>query len=887
MSLWTYCRGGGLKMRSEHRGVFEGQVRIREESRNAVLSQGMMNVLNFIFQIVISQASAWAFVHIFTTAFELEISEIPFFFLTLAISIIMLLLVRGAKAGIVLLIIFMIIGAAVLFIHRDKVIAECAGLYVRVIRAFTSYYGYVSEVDLDIETSYNVTNVMVCFAFLPIWQVSYSYGKHTYPSLLTIFLLLPLFLCVLGGQNPSLLSVTVMALCILALYFTCMTESINTDHEMTDRVRKRIRFILIILAVILTSAFMTAAAFVIYPRISNAFNDASAVYTSHFFRDLLADIPGNPFDISKTGLSEGELQRAGSVVQTGETAFSLSYEKDNPRVTYFRSFTGDAYTGSRWAAAETELPSSLFPANVTYPSIYHPNVNTNHDGYRNPLLYYPASYLSSIYRTADRENTLTITDRSGGGNYFYMPYCVRGKITSGQSTASFKVYSDLYAIGSASEVSYPVYTPGSLVDVLALVKMEEFYKGLSQPDGEPVICYMDAEQLSKLLDDYGTHMTAEEILESSYSEFVVKTEDGMKLHYRPKENCLSAYESYVFRNSVQVQETERLREAAAQLAEQYSIDVSGLEYVKAILAVQNYLSAQCRFNENPGAIGSDKDFAETFLFEKREGYCVHFATAGTLLLRMLGIPARYVEGFLIPPCMAGETIRVTDYNAHAWTEVFIPGYGWYPVEMTPSEVSDEPESTSESEAEPESVPQTSSDENASDEATKTETETTEQAKPSEVIDDNDDPTDRTKPKEGNSRTVLIVLLVLLILAGIIFLLYWSRRIKPKSKLRGSTGRQTYLNIYNEIRKQAFRRRKFFVVDDSADKLAELYPDIDPEVLRSVQKYAKEAYYSTNDISEEEIQDLYSLYADRSFEAKDSRSSSEQHEQEQSEDSKKE
>ena len=876
MNLWMYCRGGGLKMRNEHRGIFEGKVRIREESRKKFFSAETLNVLNLIFQVLISQASAWAFVHIFTTAFGLEISELPFFLITLAISIIMLFLVRGAKAGIVLLIIFLAAGGLVLFFHRSKVIAECAGLYVRVIRSFTSYYGYVSEVDLDIETSYNVTNVMVCFAFLPIWQVSYSYGKHTYPSLLTIFLLLPLFLCVLGGQNPSLLSVTVMALCILALYFTCITESVNTDHEMTDRVRKRIRFILITLAVMVTAMFMAIAAFVIYPRMSQAFNDASAVYTSHFFRDLLADIPGNPFDISKTGLSEGELQRAGSVVQTGETAFSLTYEKDNPRMTYFRSFTGDAYTGSKWAAAETELPSSLLPKSVSYPSIYRPNVSTSHDAYRNPLLYYQANYLNSIYRTADRENTLTISDRSGGGNYFYLPYCVTGKISTGAVSASFRVYSDLYATGSVDEAAYPVYTPGSLVDVLKLVQMNEFYQGLSQPDEEPIICYMDAEKLAALLDEYGTHMTADEILNSSYSVFVVKTEEGLKLNDRPKEACLSDYENYVFRNDLQVQESERLREVAAQLAEQYNIDVNGREYVKAVLAVQNYLSAQCRFYEQPGAIGSDTDFVETFLFEKKEGYCVHFATAGTILLRMLGIPARYVEGFLIPPCAAGQTIRVTDYDAHAWTEVFIQGYGWYPVEMTPSDTSDETESQSGSEPETESVPPTATEDSSTEGSASQETETTEQVVTKEVTDDNDDPTDKTKPGKSISRVTLIILFVLFLLSGIAFLIYMIHRIKPKEKLRGSTGRETYLNIYKEIRRHASYQRHFFVVDDSAEKLIEMYPEIDPDELRAVQKYAKEAYYSTNEIPEEEIRRLYMLYSKRSFETKKSRSTNEEH-----------
>ena len=61
---------------------------------------------------------------------------------------------------------------------------------------------------------------------------------------------------------------------------------------------------------------------------------------------------------------------------------------------------------------------------------------------------------------------------------------------------------------------------------------------------------------------------------------------------------------------------------------------------------------------------------------------MHFASAGTLLLRALGVPARYVSGY-IADVTAGETVDVPDQNAHAWVEIYLRGYGWYPVEMTP------------------------------------------------------------------------------------------------------------------------------------------------------------------------------------------------------------
>lgn len=78
-----------------------------------------------------------------------------------------------------------------------------------------------------------------------------------------------------------------------------------------------------------------------------------------------------------------------------------------------------------------------------------------------------------------------------------------------------------------------------------------------------------------------------------------------------------------------------------------------------------------------------EDFAVYFLENSHRGYCVHFATAATLLLRLQGIPARYVSGYALTIPEEGTT-QVLDSNAHAWVEIYLDGYGWYPVEVTPS-----------------------------------------------------------------------------------------------------------------------------------------------------------------------------------------------------------
>lgn len=93
---------------------------------------------------------------------------------------------------------------------------------------------------------------------------------------------------------------------------------------------------------------------------------------------------------------------------------------------------------------------------------------------------------------------------------------------------------------------------------------------------------------------------------------------------------------------------------------------------------------------------SEEDFVTYFLEESHRGYCVHFASAATLLLRTQGIPARYVSGYVtsVSPVFTSGielyTARVLDSNAHAWVEIYLYGYGWYPVEVTPTSTGDTP-----------------------------------------------------------------------------------------------------------------------------------------------------------------------------------------------------
>ncbi len=104
--------------------------------------------------------------------------------------------------------------------------------------------------------------------------------------------------------------------------------------------------------------------------------------------------------------------------------------------------------------------------------------------------------------------------------------------------------------------------------------------------------------------------------------------------------------------------------------------------------VKEYLDEHYTYSWELDSLDSEEDPLEYFLKKGREGYCMHFASAGTIILRSLGVPARYASGYVLKPYMLEEddgkyTATVRDRNAHAWVEIYFDNIGWIPFEVTP------------------------------------------------------------------------------------------------------------------------------------------------------------------------------------------------------------
>jgi transglutaminase-like putative cysteine protease len=120
----------------------------------------------------------------------------------------------------------------------------------------------------------------------------------------------------------------------------------------------------------------------------------------------------------------------------------------------------------------------------------------------------------------------------------------------------------------------------------------------------------------------------------------------------------------------------RSKELATQMREAAGTDTA---YIEAVLA--KFHDEEYFYTLQPPALGSNP--VDRFLFETRQGFCEHYASAFAFMMRSAGIPTRVILGYQggeINP-MGGHMI-VRQSDAHAWTEVWLERYGWYRVDPT-------------------------------------------------------------------------------------------------------------------------------------------------------------------------------------------------------------
>lgn len=106
-----------------------------------------------------------------------------------------------------------------------------------------------------------------------------------------------------------------------------------------------------------------------------------------------------------------------------------------------------------------------------------------------------------------------------------------------------------------------------------------------------------------------------------------------------------------------------------------------------VLKIYQYLNENYKYSLQVEPLSDGKEFVDNFLFKEKRGYCTYFATAATIMCRIAGIPARYVEGFnMTYDKDTNGLFIVSNKNAHAWSEILIDplSNSWSILDTVPS-----------------------------------------------------------------------------------------------------------------------------------------------------------------------------------------------------------
>lgn len=319
---------------------------------------------------------------------------------------------------------------------------------------------------------------------------------------------------------------------------------------------------------------------------------------------------------------------------------------------------------------------------------------------------------------------------------------------------------------------------------------------------------------------------------------------AIKNSYSTQNEKWEAYQRYVDANYKAVPKgLEELEQFASDSAE-----------LKSVEMIPKLLAQQAAYSLNLEPLPEGEEFAEDFLFRQKKGYCVQFATAGTLLLRMYGIPSRYVSGYCIQPEDFRQnpdgrtyTAEVTDKRAHAWSEAFDSEKGFYPVEMTPPSVFEEEM--------PEAETQKQKKEEQPKQKTKTKTQKKQQVKKTQAPE-------QPGKFQWKTTAAAIALLVFLPPGGLVLR---RRKIKKKRDRRMCQENRSQgalavgAEVFGLLKAAGYPKKKSMTELEYARMLQEKIPLANPESWLQFMELLQKAAFSGRPLSEEEWHNTWELY----------------------------
>ncbi|HHV09846.1 MAG TPA: transglutaminase domain-containing protein [Clostridiales bacterium] len=743
-----------------------------------------------------------------------------------------------------------------------------------ILRRVEEYYGYLTaQYTVNYGTLERDSFLLMVMILVPVVSLLViAVVRNRFAALAGLLLLLPVIATFLFGLVPS--QACLVSYVITALY---LGRSSNTLHYATNRRQRSLLHRIHSKAAVWLSGvsillFMIMRLFLTeeeYDGITEINKTKTMIQTALFnfsWEDFVSIVTSYvSMDGAAGGINGGKLGGVDRVeFDNSEQLEILSNYGAIKEGIYLKGYVGSVYTGHRWlghSTASDKLYDELvagwgeepfFAINDVQRLIgaltksAHPN-RAVVDGLLTTDYY--ASYMQIQYREANRK-------------YLYAPY-----YSEYHGIPAVNFDQDLYASLKGREKSYmlPFY----------------YYQRTRGKEGADITLDLDA-------DSSGNLVSMQNPLQVDVDSYSKEYETG-------------------YRQFVRQVYTRLPEEGVEQLIEEFEPLRDDKEYdnvFEKITYVRDYLRDNVDYSLEPGKTPWDKDFVEYFLYENKKGYCAHFASAATLMLRAMGVPARYVEGYAVsanavmrnlqissqlyssipensdtssdvttsPAEGAGVafspsrnvvrdgdmvTVVVRDYSAHSWVEVYMDGCGWIPVDFTPgSEMGISAVSN---------IGKSSDEDNKATPTPKPATPTPGKKNETQKEENRTDNTEEQGRKENNLQVKWIVAIIIVIwLAatglGIAAVAITSRIIRKRTK---DPDKKAIL-IYGQIERvlklaKATGKDKNALLEENTDYVKEHCPYLDAEEFEVVMEIIRRARFGRNAIAPEELQQVEEFY----------------------------
>ncbi|MGN0675703.1 MAG: transglutaminase family protein, partial [Oscillospiraceae bacterium] len=521
---------------------------------------------------------------------------------------------------------------AEVFFYRNDICAGIANmLNTFLARIKVEYretpYIYIIEPELS---EHHLT-IFVCFAAIFICMAAaYFIMRRPFAAMVCVVTAIPVFSVLMFGLEPNYIAFFGVITCWAAV----LAYESSAAERISDKQCKKCSSYCAFSAAVFSALSIIIIIFSMKlfgyqrPERLNAMYDNAVEYINGGNVQQVIDniITIATRNNSPSGaINHGKLGEFDDIHFDGNTVLQVTIPKSEDTI-YLRGFVGSVYTGNSWE----QLPSSKLS-----------ELEKITDSFSNeglsPLLF--DSYNLKYIRNAMPQYSFSVKNISANNKYLYMPYNLVPESVSRYETIGGSSFG-----GSSQSYFGQFYDPKEYYGYRDL-----FRKRWSVPSA----------------------LSADE---AAYRQFVYENYLDLPDGFSRTDIFSESYYKYITAEEVKT---------GKSTLDEMTVFSRKLYYIK------KWLRDNCEYSLSAGKLPAGEDFVEYFL-DNRKGSCSHFASAAVIMCRYAGIPARYVEGYIIKPMdfPAGTTvgtsakIDVSDARGHAWVEIYIDGFGWYPMEFT-------------------------------------------------------------------------------------------------------------------------------------------------------------------------------------------------------------